>query len=332
MSAPSAQMADLSTRIMSDSAVHGVRSPPMPTKRQLEGLVEALVPGGVVSSVRRLAGGISCAMDVLAVTAPGGVTHRFILRRHPMPVSGGTSTVRREAHALDLARAAGVPAPVVVSIDDHGVLDQPTLVLSFIEGRPPAGSINTHGRAEQMAEELARVHSARLDARYHELLEHYLPGEGDDGVTVPDALAAHRLGPPLLDRIRLLRKKLVDVHACFVHGDYHPGNTLWSDSDLVGIVDWEIAGIADPAFDVAYCATDIRYLGLGMYADWFIDSYRRLSGRTLPNLAYWTGVALARAMPDVASWLPGFTSLDGKVTAAMLRRRHSALVEEFLAA
>lgn len=318
-------MTDSSTRESSSSLL----SPP--TRSQLDRLAAVLVPGGSPSTGRRLPGGISCTMDLFTVSVPGGRLRRFVLRRHRAGESSAASPIPREAHALRLARTAGVSVPAVVWTDEEGLFAEPALVLSFIEGEPPDGSVDTDGRADQMAEALVTIHSARIEARDHEMLEQYVPGRGDDGVTVPDPLAAHPLGSPLLNRIRRLRSSLVDVEACFLHADFHPGNTLWSGDDLVAVVDWEIAGVGDPAFDVAYCATDIRYLGLGSCADRFIATYRRLSGRALPNLTYWTAIALARAMPDLGAWLPAFATMDEGVTASVLRRRHTDLVEELLA-
>lgn len=306
-------------------------APPPPTDEQLERLAGALAPGGALSHVRRLAGGVSCAMDVLEVAGAMGAPQRFVLRRHPSGSFGFIVSAEREALALELAGAVGVPVPSVVWIDDAGIFDETALVLSFLEGEPPAGSINTQHRADQLAGALVRIHSVVLAKREHTTLERYVAGEGDDGVSVPDALAAHSLGPALLDRIRDLRRSLVEVDECFLHADYHPGNSLWRKEQLVGVVDWEMAGIGDPAFDVAYCATDLRCLGLDAPADRFIATYRRISGRQLPNLTYWTAIALARAMPDVASWLPAFATMDGDVTASALRRKHSDLVEGLLA-
>jgi aminoglycoside phosphotransferase (APT) family kinase protein len=304
---------------------------PLPTDMQLERLTAALAPSGAISWSRRLNGGLSCAMDVVTVTDPDVGSRTHVLRRYQGDDHADSASAVREARALNLARSAGVPVPEVIWIDGEGIFREPALVLTFLDGDPPAGSIDTGCRAEQMAESLVCIHSAALEERDVDLLERYVPGEGDDGVTVPAPLRAHPLGPALLDRIRSLRRSLAPTDAGLLHGDYHPGNTLWRGDRLVAVVDWEVPGIGDPAFDVAYCATDIRYLGLDEAADRFIDAYRTMSGRRLPNLTYWTAIALARAMPDVGSWLPAFATLDATVTASALRRRHADLVEAFLA-
>jgi aminoglycoside phosphotransferase (APT) family kinase protein len=94
----------------------------------------------------------------------------------------------------------------------------------------------------------------------------------------------------------------------------------------VAILDWEGGTIADPAIDVAYCALDIRLLGLEEAARHFVHVYRELSGRTLDNLHYWELLALCRPMPDIAIWVPGWHAMGIEISVDEARRRHAALI------
>ncbi len=42
------------------------------------------------------------------------------------------------------------------------------------------------------------------------------------------------------------------THTCFVHGDFHYANLLWKDGHISGILDFELAGIGDRDFDIAW--------------------------------------------------------------------------------
>ena len=44
-----------------------------------------------------------------------------------------------------------------------------------------------------------------------------------------------------------------------LHGDFWPGNILWKNKKIVGIVDWEYAAIGDPFSDLAVTSLDLRY-------------------------------------------------------------------------
>jgi len=39
----------------------------------------------------------------------------------------------------------------------------------------------------------------------------------------------------------------------FIHRDYHPGNVLWHDEKVSGVVDWVNASIGSPWADVRHC-------------------------------------------------------------------------------
>ncbi|NYE75087.1 aminoglycoside phosphotransferase (APT) family kinase protein [Microlunatus parietis] len=45
-----------------------------------------------------------------------------------------------------------------------------------------------------------------------------------------------------------------------MHGDYHPGNLLWRDGALTGVIDWNGARLGSRWFDVAYCRADVAAL------------------------------------------------------------------------
>ena len=44
-----------------------------------------------------------------------------------------------------------------------------------------------------------------------------------------------------------------------MHGDYWPGNILWKQKKITGIVDWEYAAIGDPFSDLAVTSLELRY-------------------------------------------------------------------------
>ncbi len=42
------------------------------------------------------------------------------------------------------------------------------------------------------------------------------------------------------------------IHSCFVHGDFHFANILWDAGHISGILDFELAGMGNREFDVAW--------------------------------------------------------------------------------
>jgi len=85
----------------------------------------------------------------------------------------------------------------------------------------------------------------------------------------------------------------------FIHRDYHPGNTLWSDGKLTGIVDWTAASVGAPALDIAHMRLNLaRDIGLDA-ADEFAAHHRRIAGQTFEHQPYWDVVDAADALPEL---------------------------------
>jgi aminoglycoside phosphotransferase (APT) family kinase protein len=98
----------------------------------------------------------------------------------------------------------------------------------------------------------------------------------------------------------------------FLHRDYHPGNVLWTDGAVSGIVDWVNASVGDPGVDVGHCRMNLAgALGLDA-ADRFLELYGGLTGRG-EHHPYW----------DIVAALGGFEQADVE--------RWSACDEDFLA-
>jgi aminoglycoside phosphotransferase (APT) family kinase protein len=99
--------------------------------------------------------------------------------------------------------------------------------------------------------------------------------EAHDDELSRDLLAAlRRTGPPR------------DASRSLLHHDYWYGNTLWSDGDLTGVIDWTSARIGDPQKDVALARCDLAVTLDLRASDEFVDRYRALGGAT-GAFAYW---------------------------------------------
>ncbi len=50
----------------------------------------------------------------------------------------------------------------------------------------------------------------------------------------------------------LIKNKPQTVNKCFCHGDFHYANILWKNKKIVGVLDWELSGIGNKEFDIAW--------------------------------------------------------------------------------
>lgn len=265
-------------------------------------------------------------MDVLS---EGGT--RLVLRRYgSWSHNGGEGAAARETRALELMQKANIPAPAPIWMDTDGVFDEQTLLISFVEGAPELTPSNPFEWAETLARVLTRIHEIRLEGADVDM---FPPGAGEDVRRIqenPEYVLEHPLGEELLRRRVALGSRSTEGEQVFSHTDYWPGNTLWDGGELTAVVDWESPAIGDRAMDVAYCALDIRYLGMDRVADRFVESYRDETGDPLSNLSHWEAIALCRPMPDIAEWVPAWVAMGRDISVEKARDTYTRVLQDFL--
>ncbi len=265
-------------------------------------------------------------MDVIESTS-GASSERLVLRRYGKWYDEiGEAPGPAELRSLELASEAGILAPEPIWIDDDDIFEEQAILISFVNGSPLLLPQDPTDWAEQLASALCRVHSIEVQPADAALIPPIRAGEDRYMENEIELVAKHPLGKSLWEKRIELQGQLVAQPDVFLHTDFWPGNTMWLDQDLVGVIDWEGCGTGDPAVDVAYCATDMRYISHETAADAFIASYVAESGRELANLKYWELVSLCRPMPDIGHWIPGWNAYGLAITKSQVRARHADLV------
>jgi Ser/Thr protein kinase RdoA (MazF antagonist) len=93
---------------------------------------------------------------------------------------------------------------------------------------------------------------------------------------------------------------------CLVHDDYFPGNTVWRQGRLVGIVDWTSAVLGDPRMDVGQCRLDLVVSHGIDLADRLLADYESASGRPLPDFWFFDLFYGLSALLYYKDWLVGY--------------------------
>ncbi len=309
---------------------------PVPTTAQLSQLASDLDGRDTARFVRRFQGGLGCTSDLLEIRSAVGVSRLAVLRRYGDwydDDDAADDVARRETAALSAAGDAGVPVPELIWTDTGGIFEETAVVISYIHGSPYFLPRDSRDWIEQLAWAMASVHEVPVTVDLRAiLLDHSKEMSDRMAESEPSArFMENPLGVPLWE----LRRKLMEVHAStetvFLHSDLWPGNTLWRNEQLVAVIDWEDAGIGDPALDVAYCANELRYLGWEDLADQFIAAYRSITGRSLGSLPLWTVTALIRPLPDIARWMPSWRAMGLDVEADNIRANWKRVAERAIA-
>ncbi|TDD16366.1 aminoglycoside phosphotransferase family protein [Kribbella turkmenica] len=207
-----------------------------------------------------------------------------------------------EARLMTKVREVGVPTAEVLGLE-HQVHNEELLSFSvqeFLPGISLAECVGAVPAAElerlviDAGEALARVHSvAPGDDQY---LRHQLRSPDEREVARVERIVAEALGPEAAVTVErgadFLRRELTTRTAplpSLVHGDFCPKNILIHEGAVVGLIDWEFAGLSAPAYD---------------FAQWEVDAGDPVHDRSdLVRRGY---ARVADPESADAGWTPGF--------------------------
>ena len=254
------------------------------------GLEQALarIGKGPPESLARLTGGAT--MESWRFTSGG---EEFVLRRAPSLafMDGRPFNHDSEAAIIRAAHAAGVNAPEVVVelVPEDGIGSG--FVMRALPGTPDPRAILTmedpSGLLRQVARDLARIHALDLAGLPSDVpqLDYAEAVEG-----LADQFEEAGGDRPIIALgLRWLRENLPEpVAPVLNHGDFRLGNLLVEDSQLTGVLDWELAHLGDRHEDLAFgCMAVWRFarvdrpaLGLGSLED-YVAAYEAESGVAL---------------------------------------------------
>jgi aminoglycoside phosphotransferase (APT) family kinase protein len=286
-----------------------------PPDRALRWAESAVGPRARTLAVRALEGGTSSAIHALDVDTAAGRTHRLVLRRFVRAdwLAEEPSAPQREAAALEVVRESAVRTPRLVALDPDGRdAGTPALLMTRLDGQVEWNPAELEAYLRRLAAALPAIHALAppFDARIPE----YDPYE----LRLSDPPRSSRR-PEIWSRaIETFRHPLRSAERRFIHRDYHPGNVLWRNCDLAGVVDWVHASIGSPDADAGHCRANLAgWFGLEA-ADRFLDLYLAASGRGEYH-PYWDIAAALGGHSEEAFTTEGESSDEAFLAQAVAR-------------
>ncbi|HET7048974.1 MAG TPA: phosphotransferase [Solirubrobacteraceae bacterium] len=283
-----------------DTADEALLRGPVPDQA-LRWVTASLGYGARVLAAEALAGGTSSAVHAVLVDTGASRPRELVLRRFVRLdwLAEEPDTATREAEALELLAGAELPTPRLVAVDPDGSdAGAPSVLMSRLPGRVEWDPVVVEDFLRALAEPLPVIHCVRVSAGG--VLPYYRPYPVR--MRRPPARAAR---PDVWERgFDVLDGKSPSDERLFVHRDYHPGNVLWEQGRVSGIVDWVNASIGSPWADVGHCRVNIASELGQEAADRFLDLYRAVSGRTDEYHPYWDISATVGGLDEDADAQP----------------------------
>lgn len=241
-------------------------------------------------------------------------TRRFALRAKS---EGGVldTDLKKEFRVMDAVQDTGVPVPETHWFEsDESIVGAPFFIVDHVDGEAPntwrgseretleAAWEDGRDLPEQFVDAATAIHSVspgavpfldrpdpdevvereidRWASKYDEFNLRNEP-------VIDEAIRWFRDNPPVIEELTL------------VHGDFRIGNMLIEEGDITAVLDWEMARICDPHYDLGY--SSMPYLAGKLIdrptdlvcalleRDWYYDRYEEVTGRPVNRYAvrYW---------------------------------------------
>lgn len=241
------------------------------TEETLEALTAFLEARGVMSG-RLTSKPIGDGHSNLTFLISNGEAAVVVRRPPPPPLPPGANDMLREARFLAGLHGTGYPVPEVLATAQEGeVLDVPFYVMSFARGHvvttsTPQALATPEQRlniAHSLVDNLARLHLTDYRAA------------GLDDLGRPEGFNARhlkRMARLVQDAEGDLPEDFAGVYdwlatnvpaesgEAVIHNDYRIGNTMISleaPGRVIAILDWELATLGDPLFDLGYFLSSV---------------------------------------------------------------------------
>jgi len=215
--------------------------------------------------------------------ASGAPGPGYVLKIPPKGVARrGNTDVYRQAPLMRALHAAGLPVPrVPYASEAEDMFGVPYIVMERLPGRtffvwdPHPSFQRTPQETEplwrQAVEALSAIH--QFDWR-RQLADWQAPEPLSEQVSRWRKIYLHAPEPGWIAQAEAVETLLLETMPSgtpvgLYHGDYQPGNILYDQGRLTGVIDWEISGIGDSLLDIGWL------MMVADQANW-VDGWRAL--------------------------------------------------------
>lgn len=290
----------------------------------LTSIVGRVFEGASLVGHRPLSGGVSAQISAVECRLPDGDLVEVVLRQEGgadwKELGADTVAVEFALHKALVNAQLRVPEPLLLDVSGK-TLDGPFMVMTLLPGNTEVAQGGELAAATQMADFLIALHA--LDAQAMDVDR--LPQRED-----PIAGALEYL--PDTDDLAELRALIGDwqmtlVHDSVLHGDFWPGNVLWNNGQLSGVIDWEDAAVGSALSDIACTRAELAVAYGEAAVVQFTQRYLEQSELVPTDLPLWGIYVSSAALATMEHW--GLPKEQEQARRAATQRFLDESIKEF---
>ena len=255
--------------------------------------MEGLLPHVKYKSSRILEGGVSSEVFLIIVESNKG-EEKIVLR-----TEGGQpaeNSIKTEYLLLEKLHQTKVPCAKPIHLDhSKEILDKDFMLMTYLEGTIEIPKIKNFGFLNKMVGILKNIHN--VDTK----ILPTLPCRFDPTYDLFEFLPHARINKEL----KAILKGYDTSYSgkpVLLHGDFWPGNILWTKDEISGVLDWEYAAIGDPVSDLAVASLELKYDYGKRGVDRFLDLYSKNFSIDQSRFSLWLIYVSASTLFFIDEW------------------------------
>ena len=255
--------------------------------------MEGLLPHVKYKSSRILEGGVSSEVFLIIVESKKG-EEKIVLRTEGGPPA--ENSIKTEYLLFEKLHQTKVPCAKPIHLDhSKEILDKDFMLMTYLEGTIEIPEIKNFGFLNKMVGILKNIHN--VDTKILPTLPCRFDPTYDLFEFLPNARINKELKAILKDYDTSYSGKPV-----LLHGDFWPGNILWTKDEISGVLDWEYAAIGDPVSDLAVASLELKYDYGKRGVDRFLDLYSKNFSIDQSRLSLWLIYVSASTLFFIDEW------------------------------
>ncbi len=255
--------------------------------------MEGLLPHVKYKSSRILEGGVSSEVFLIAVESKKG-EEKIVLRTEGGPPA--ENSIKTEYLLLEKLHQTKVPCAKPIHLDNSKeILDKDFMLMTYLEGTIEIPKIKNFGFLNKMVGILKNIHN--VDTKILPTLPCRFDPTYDLFEFLPNARINKELKAILKGYDTSYSGKPV-----LLHGDFWPGNILWTKDEISGVLDWEYAAIGDPVSDLAVASLELKYDYGKRGVDRFLDLYSKNFSIDQSRFSLWLIYVSASTLFFIDEW------------------------------